>query len=72
MAKAPKAPKEETHPPPEEQAKGPGRPRRTVEKPVSLYPLTFEEAVRGLLQVKMEREERPPAKSRRGAPKKRA
>lgn len=35
--------------------------------PVSLYPLTFEEAVRGLLQVKMEKEEKPPVKRRRGA-----
>jgi|GEM_PF-4530284 len=48
MAKAPKAPKEETHPPPEEPAKATGK-RRTVEGPVSLYPLTFEDAVDALL-----------------------
>lgn len=64
MAKAPKAPKKEAHPPPpEEPAKGTGRPRRTVEKPVSLYPLSFEEAVQGLLQVKMEPEKKTPRKT---------
>lgn len=53
MAKAPKTPKEETNPPPEEQAKGPGKQRR-----VSLYPLTFEDAVDALLGVKMSPEEK--------------
>jgi hypothetical protein len=56
MAKAPKAPKEETHPPPAEHAQGPGR-RRTVAGPLSLYPLSFEEAVDALLEVKMSPEE---------------
>jgi hypothetical protein len=57
MAEEKKAAEEEAHPPPEEQAKGPGRPRRTVEKPVSLFPLSFEDAVDGLLRVKMDPEE---------------
>ena len=66
MAKAPKAAKEETHPPPEEQAAGPGK-RRTVAGPVSLYPLTFEEAVDALLEVKMEPGElRPRRRSNAG------
>ena len=43
--------------------------KKPREGPASLYPLSFEEAVRGLLQAKIEKEERPPAKNRRGAPK---
>jgi|GEM_PF-5952323 len=61
MAKAPKATKKAAHPPPEKPAKGPGK-RRTVGGPVSLYPLTFDEAVDALLEVKMEPEEMRPRK----------
>jgi len=57
MAEDPKASEEEAHPPQEEQAQGPGRPGRNVGKPVSLYPLEFEEAVDALLGVKMDPEE---------------
>jgi hypothetical protein len=64
MAEAPKAPEEEAYPAPEKQAKGPGK-RRTVEGPVSLYPLTFEDAVGALLEVKMEPEELKRTKSGR-------
>lgn len=54
MAEDSETAEEEAQATPEEEAKGPGRPRRTVEKPLSLYPLTFEEAIGDLLQVKME------------------
>jgi hypothetical protein len=54
MAEDPKAPEEEAHPTPEEPAERP-RKGRTVDRPVSLYPLSFEEAVDGLLQVKPDR-----------------
>jgi hypothetical protein len=64
MAEAPKAPEEEAHPAPEEQAKGP-RKGRAVAGPVSLYPLSFEEAVDALLEVKMEPGELKPTKSGR-------
>ena len=60
MAEAPKAPEEEAHPATEKQAKGPGK-RRTVEGPVSLYPLSFEEAVDALLEVKPETRGEKPA-----------
>jgi hypothetical protein len=56
MAEAPKASEEEARPETEKQAKEPGK-RRTVERPISLYPLTFEDAVGALLEVKMEPEE---------------
>ena len=59
MAEDEETPQEETEAVPEEQAKGPGRRRRrTVDKPVSLYPLSFEDAVDGLLRVKPEPDEK--------------
>jgi hypothetical protein len=65
MAEDPETPEEEAHPAPTEPAKGPGK-RRTVDRPVSLYPLSFEEAVDGLLQVKPEPETRTTKKPRAG------
>ena len=65
MAEDPKAPEEEARPAPEKQAKRP-RKGRTVEGPVSLYPLSFEEAVGALLEVKMEPEEMRPPRRKSG------
>lgn len=62
MAEDPETPEEEAHPAPTEPAKGPGK-RRTVDGPVSLYPLTFEEAVDALLEVKIEPEIKSPRKT---------
>jgi hypothetical protein len=53
MAEDPETPEEEAHSAPAEPAKGP-RKGRAVDRPVSLFPLSFEEAVDGLLQVKPE------------------
>jgi hypothetical protein len=50
------AQKEAQTPPPEERKARAGRRGRKVEPPVSLYPLTFEEAVAGLLEVKLEKD----------------
>jgi hypothetical protein len=50
-----KTPKEEAHPQTAEQAKEPVK-RRAGGGPVSLYPLTFEDAVDALLEVKMDPE----------------
>lgn len=49
MAKAPKG-KKEAPPVPKKQKEDPGG----VARPVSLYPLSFEDAVDALLEVKME------------------
>lgn len=51
MAKAPKG-KKEAAPAPKKQKADPGR--GGVARPVSLYPLSFEDAVDALLEVKME------------------
>lgn len=59
MAEDEKAPEEAAPTPPEEPQARPGRRRgRKVDPPLSLYPLSFEEAVGGLLEVKPEPEER--------------
>lgn len=51
MAEDPETPEEEAHPAPEEQAKGrrKGRAGRPVDRPVSLFLLSFEDAVEVLL-----------------------
>jgi hypothetical protein len=68
MAEDPETPEEETHPAPAEPAKGPGKGRagRPVDRPVSLFPLSFEEAVDGLLQVKPEPETSGKARGPKG------
>ena len=58
MAEDEETPQEEAEAVPEKPAKGRRKRRSAVEKPVSLHPLSFEEAVQSLLQVKPEPEKK--------------
>lgn len=64
MAEDEKAPKEEAETPQETPKGRRSRKGRKVDPPVSLYPLSFEEAIDGLLQVKPDQSDDEPGDSR--------